>query len=177
MTDTQPEATDSSQILRTRVKQLREERQMSGLELEESLGMYSDRSRGTMVSIVERGRRKLDDLRLLFGLAAALEVSPLVLLLPEDGDELIELFPGHAPVRARDAYAWFIGARSLPVDASGAETDTETEISYQTARAKLHQLLPYINDITAKVAGIDVDSANVYELVQRIKPKHRKDMP
>jgi transcriptional regulator with XRE-family HTH domain len=162
-----------TEIIADRVKQIRADRGESGPDLETRLGLFSEKSRGSTISFVERGRRKFDDVMLLLALAAALEVPPVALMLPADGDELVELIPGR-PITAREAYAWLIGAQPYP--AEDASAGKSGELGYQIARSKLHQLLPYINEITARVAGIDVDSANIYRVVQGISTKQGKDI-
>lgn len=160
------------EIVGRRLRQLRKRRDWSAQELTNRLPSPfrpTRASKGGLGYKLEQGRREISDVLLLFALAAVLDVSPLVLLLPEDGDELIHLVPGRPPIRARDAYAWIIGAAPLPTN--GTEFD---EQSYQVARGALHKDLPYINNITTQVAGIDLASANIYRLIQRTL---RKDEP
>lgn len=151
-----------------RVRRLRSERGESAAELARQVG-YERK----LVYRLESGERKLDDLSLVFALAATLNVPPLVLLLPADGDELVELIPGHPPMRARDAYAWIIGAAPLPAESDTSEP--EGDQSYQVARGALHKYLPYINNITARVAGIDISSSQLYKLIQSTSITVRKE--
>ena len=161
-------------VLAERLRQLRQERHLTAGQLGDLLPAPFRPARASPGGIgykLEQGRREIDDVLLVLALAVALGVSPLVLLLPASGDEPISLFPDRPPVLARDLYAWLIGAAPLP----RASDPPEGDQLYLVARGALHLHLPYINTITTRVAGIDIDSQETYKLIQRMNETRRDD--
>lgn len=101
---------------RTIAKRVRELRRQRGIrsarelaDLMSEIGFPWDRS---IVANLESGRRATVSVAELFGLAYVLNVSPMHLLMPDDGQELYEYVPGMA-ANARPVREWVAGRRPI----------------------------------------------------------------
>jgi transcriptional regulator with XRE-family HTH domain len=95
------------QLFGTRVREVRESRRLSQGELAKLVAI--DR---TTLNKIERGSRGDVSISQLFAFAAALEISPLYLVTPQDGSEPV-VVTANLTLAAAAARAWIRGA-ALP---------------------------------------------------------------
>jgi hypothetical protein len=110
-------------IIGQRVAQFRERKAESGKKM--TVQALADRCAALGLPIgrvtitkLERGLRQAITPGEVFVLAAALEVSPIDLLLPVGQEETVEILPG-VRTAALDAVRWVVGDFSLRTDADG----------------------------------------------------------
>lgn len=107
-----PEKTPS-QFFSERMRETRERRRWSQQDLALRLGEMGAPTDRATVARTETGARgiSLDDALML---AAALEVSPLALILPDDEDDRVALAPSYK-IDAELLRRWLVGVAPLPV--------------------------------------------------------------
>jgi transcriptional regulator with XRE-family HTH domain len=148
-----------AQIFGLRLRGLRERRHWTGDRLAEHVFATTGVT-GTKSHYYKHERGEREDITVtnLFALAATLGVSPLVLLLPPDGDERVQITPDLS-MAGRDLYRWLIGA--------GPGPKAPTSWSQAGVRAAFHKQVPYTLDITEQVAQLDIESGAMYQLLSR----------
>jgi transcriptional regulator with XRE-family HTH domain len=108
-------AEPTTAIIARRVRKLRRDQELTAEDVAAHLTRLGvtgwDRS---TVSAYEAGRRKATSVTLWLALASALNVAPLDLIAPEDG-EPVPLTPVGPPIDARTARRWITGGRPCRV--------------------------------------------------------------
>ena len=134
---------------RQRVRQVRERRGYSQVELAaevNKLGVAMDRA---VLANLEFGRRQSVTLEQAMGLAAALGVNPVDLLLPQDDEAEVAVAPKerHPAAFVR---GWMTGEHPLAVEADDmdqAEENYFREVPPAAARARRHERHPLIETL------------------------------
>jgi transcriptional regulator with XRE-family HTH domain len=106
-----------------------------------------------VINKLEQGKRDDIPVSTVLVLAMALKVSPLVLILPADEAEPVQITPD-LTVSAQAAYEWWVGGRTSPNPASmagGAWDDV-----YQ-AQAALRDRLPYTRTHADRIAMMNLN--------------------
>lgn len=142
-----------SQVVRDRV---REVRTLKGWKQEDlsarlkGLGVGIDRATVGKIENGERKRLTLDD---ALGLAAALDVAPVHLIVPVKSDENVQLGDSNLVVAADPMRRWFRGDDPLPIDGVD-EWFYKTQVSDQEKRGRspglviLHSQVDRLMDAT-----------------------------
>ena len=105
--------TEPSRIVGQRLREMRKRRPMSQADLAEAVNLVRGPGSGwhqTTVAKVERGDRRVD-IEEVFALAAALEVSPMWLLLPGESDRKVRV--GKHSYDAASYVTWLYGKEAL----------------------------------------------------------------
>lgn len=100
-------------VVAERIKAYRQRRKLSAQQLAdacEKIGMKIPRS---VIANIESGRRPMVSVPELLVIAQALEIPPLLLLLPLGYADTVEIAPG-VEVPTMDAFLWLTGERPLP---------------------------------------------------------------
>lgn len=160
------------------VKAIRTSEGRSAANLSTRTGIGKPLSRA-VISDLETGRKKTLDVTELLTLAAALNVSPLRLLVPNVLED-VEILPG-ITMSGSDVLGWFFGTYSL--DAKGANHlagDTATQLAFaiveidRALRDQRHSLWDAEHELRLAQAGTislttDFAHENVEIATQRIE--------
>ena len=167
--DVAEDVTSVSDLIAARIKEVRKGK---GLNVPRLAKLCSDVGASNLTESVlmniESGRRDSDGRRRrdvtadeLFGVARAMQVSPLVLLLPAEDTEY-PIAPGQTAT-ARHVYEWLIGARQAAVggdDEPSAEeramawSQLKLLVSYARFQAGMGETQARVDSITGIVSGI-----------------------
>jgi transcriptional regulator with XRE-family HTH domain len=113
-----------TQQVATNAQKIRKTRRLTLAQVAERMSDLGRPMTLNGVSKIERGNRGVD-LDDVVALARALDVPPLVLVLPIGSEPAVELLPGYE-VRPWTAARWFTGEQPLPPEAPGkAWTDLQ----------------------------------------------------
>lgn len=106
-------------LIAKRVRTLRTDRGWNAQQLADRMSEVGVAWQRGTVAKLENGRRASVSVEEWLSLAWVLEVSPLVLILPDDPDAEFPITP-LVPSRAELVYRWIVGSKPIP-----AETDPE----------------------------------------------------
>ena len=145
------------QVAAYRLRNLRESRGMSQEDLA-ALCAKAGASEYTAMVIhrLERQQRRLN-VNDMYALAAILNVSPLVLTMPDlADDEVTYLATRSAP--AADVYQWTVGLLPAPT------IDNPDGTSRVTAYLRHREYLPYTSQVSGGRVRVEIDEGNIAEL-------------
>lgn len=113
-------STRTADAIGRRVRDLRRARKLTVQQLSDALAEHGVIINRPVLSNLENGTRHTVSAAELMVLARALDVPPLLLILPLGSSEQVEVLPGVVD-DAWTAYRWFVG--ELPAELLGAERD------------------------------------------------------
>lgn len=134
-------------VVAGRVRELRAVRRWSAQRLADEMTKIGIEWNRGVVAKLETGRRESLSVAELFGLAYALEVNPLVLLLPQQNVEY-DIAP-NVRFKAVEVYGWLMGDGLPPFESHRELSDEEKAVQRLDAHAKLLASLSYTTAETA----------------------------
>jgi transcriptional regulator with XRE-family HTH domain len=160
-----------------RISELRDERGLSQGDLAQLCHEAGFPFSVDAIQRLERGQRRVN-VNTLVGLACALNVSPLVLILPTEGGDGVEL-TSSVTAPGGEVYEWFVGARPAPTSERTYDPRFEPppELSDEERVAvwsRFRMRLPYATRTFRTIRVDEINKDNVVELF-RDSNRERED--